>query len=263
MPNKLYWLIARLTICFACIVLTSCAGPRVVDVAAPAERIVVKRPLATASDGVLTAELNWITVRNGPGSWVTDANWDEYILSIRNDSSSTIRIRNVTINDSLDNEFSTSARRTTLRKQSKVTLKRYEDLGLEVKPGFSGDALMFAGTVAQTAGATATMEILKGSLAIGAIPVAIGAVVVLSPALIIGGTMRNIRHNEISEMIVERHSNLPILLKSEEEQVQHFFFPIAPSPQQVEITYVSDAKARKLVIDTKSALRGLHLLQPK
>jgi len=38
------------------------------------------------------------------------------------------------------------------------------------------------------------------------------------------------------------------------------YFPIAPSPQRIEITYTDPAGEHVLAIDTVTALAGLHLL---
>ena len=38
------------------------------------------------------------------------------------------------------------------------------------------------------------------------------------------------------------------------------FFPIAPAPQRVDVTYRDASGEHVLVIDTKASLAGLHLL---
>lgn len=248
-----------LTIALVGAAIAACGGSKLLEKSP--EAVVVERPLATGADGTLSAELNWVVVRNGAGSWVSDADWDEYILRIGNKSASTLRITAVTVYDSLGNGLATTARRPELINQSKRSAKRYRDQGLQVKAGLGGDVLFAAGATAYVAGTAAAAGILTGSLAASSATAAaaVGAAFVVAPAMVIGGTLRNINNNEIAALIVERQSNLPILIEPGETQLQQFFFPIAPSPQRIEITYLDGSVEKQLVIDTASALHGLHL----
>jgi hypothetical protein len=50
-------------------------------------------------------------------------------------------------------------------------------------------------------------------------------------------------------------------LQEEEEKSLDVFFPLTPSPRQVEITYADSQGDHTLIIDTHAALEGLHLAQ--
>src|ERR1700674_2552682 len=43
----------------------------------------------------LTIEVDQLILRNSSGSWVRDANWDEYVLTIENKSPDSIEIRRI------------------------------------------------------------------------------------------------------------------------------------------------------------------------
>jgi hypothetical protein len=54
------------------LVLSGCGGTKVLKEAQP---IQTTRPLATASDQQVTAILDWVIVRDGPGTWAKNADW--------------------------------------------------------------------------------------------------------------------------------------------------------------------------------------------
>src|SRR5450432_1744931 len=49
---------------------------------------------ASAPEG-LTVEVHQLIFRNSGGSWLRDANWDEYVLTIKNDSQDAIEIQGI------------------------------------------------------------------------------------------------------------------------------------------------------------------------
>ena len=108
--------------------------------------IEVEKPLAATADENLEVDLIWVIVRNGPGSWAEDADWDEYIFRFTNRSDSSLRLATVYLHDSLDTALQTNGRRRELIKQSKQSVKRYDREGLRVKAGMGGDALTAAGS---------------------------------------------------------------------------------------------------------------------
>jgi hypothetical protein len=54
------------------LVLSGCGGTKVLKEAQP---IQTTQPLATASDQQVTAILDWVIVRDGPGTWAKNADW--------------------------------------------------------------------------------------------------------------------------------------------------------------------------------------------
>ncbi len=93
--------------------LTGCGGSKLLD---DPEPVTIVQPLTTVSDQRLEAHLDWVIVRDGPGTWAKNADWDEYLLRVRNLSDEPIRITAVAILDSLDTRHESSANRKKLVK---------------------------------------------------------------------------------------------------------------------------------------------------
>lgn len=235
--------------------LSGCGGTKVLKEPEP---LVVTQSLATASDQRLAATLDWVIVRDGPGTWAKKADWDEYLMRIQNLSDDSIRVTNITVLDSLSTRIETRENRKQLVKGAKETKRRYKDEGLKVKVGAGlGRLVTTAGAVAATvsaAGASAAgMATASGAAAVAGI--------IFVPVLAVGGIMRGVNNSRVNEQIESRQTLLPIVLQEEEEKSLDIFFPLAPSPRQVEITYADSQGDHTLIIDTHAALEGLHLAQ--
>ena len=87
------------------------------------------------------------------------------------------------------------------------------------------------------------------------------AVVVLVPVLAVGGIVRGVNNSKVNNQIESRQTLLPIALQEEEEKNLVIFYPLAPSPGQLELTYVNSRGEHTLIVDTQSVLDGLHLVQ--
>ncbi len=118
-PNsKTYVTIAFLL--SAC-VLTGCGGSKVLKEPEP---IVATQPLVTVSDQTLSVTLDWVIVRDGAGTWARNADWDEYLLSIGNQSDQPVRVTSVFVVDSLETRIEPMTGRKPLAKGSKRTTRR-------------------------------------------------------------------------------------------------------------------------------------------
>jgi len=241
---------------FILIALSACGGSKVLKESEP---FVATQPLAAASDEELSVTLDWVIVRDGPGAWSRKADWDEYLLRVRNDSDQPVRITRLIVVDSLDMPTQSIAGRKQLVKSSKKTARRYKKSGIKVKAGSGRGTL---GVAAVTAGgaaigaATATGGFMGGA-GLGA---AAGATLVLAPVLAVGGVVRGVNQSKVNKQIELRQTELPLNLVAGEELAVDMFFPIAPSPKMVELTYEDTAGAHRIVIDTSSALDGLHIV---
>jgi hypothetical protein len=58
-----------------------------------------------------------------------------------------------------------------------------------------------------------------------------------------------------------RQTLLPVAVKAGEEKVLDIFFPLTPSPRQIEFAYTDSQGSHKLIVDTRVVLEGLHLVQ--
>ena len=241
--------------------LTGCGGTKVLKKPQPLENTL---PLATASDQHVSATLIWVIVRDGPGTWAKNADWDEYLVNVVNETENDIQIIDVIIVDSLGTRLASNSDRKQLVKESKETIKRYEDSNIEVKSGIGiGTVLAVTGASIVGAGALATAAAPAALMTGGAVIVgaaAIGAIVVLVPSVIGIGTVRYINRKKVSKEIEKRHTVEPVIIKSHENLILDMFFPLAPSPTQLEISYMIAGVEETLVVNTSEALNGLHLV---
>jgi hypothetical protein len=233
--------------------LSGCGGTKVLKEPEP---LVVTQSLATASDQRIAATLDWVIVRNGPGTWAKNVDWDEYLIRVQNLSDDSIRVTNITVLDSLGTRIESRENRKQLVKGAKETKRRYKDEGLKVKVGAG------LGKLVTTAGAIAATGVAVGVSAVG-YATASGAAalggVIFVPVLAFGGIIRGVNNSRVNKQIESRQTLLPIVLQEEEEKSLDIFFPLAPSPRQVEITYADSQGEHTLIIDTHTALEGLHL----
>lgn len=241
----------------ACL-LAACGGSKVTKEPDP---LVVSKPLATASDMRLSANLDWIIYRDGPGSWAKDVDWDEYLIRVQNLSVEPIRITNVVVFDSTGTRVERGGNLRQLVDGTKQTKRRYKDEGLKVNAGAGG--LVIAGTAA--AGITG---VALGTAAAGYYGATAGAIVgvgaasmVLLPVLAVDGVVRAMNSQKVNEQIESRQTLFPLVLQDTQERHLDLFFPLAPSPRQVDLTYVDSDGEHSLNIDTRAALDGLHLVR--
>ncbi|NNF51423.1 MAG: hypothetical protein HKN59_03195, partial [Gammaproteobacteria bacterium] len=202
----------------------------------------VVQPLAMASDDQLAATLDWIIVRNNPGTWARNADWDEYLVRVANKSEEPVELLSIVIFDSLGTELGPEMSRKALVKASKETYKRYKKASTKVMAGRSGVGLFATGSAMTVVGGAAAIaaaygSILSGTSSAGAAG-AIGTGLFLAgPAIAIGGIVRGANNSAVDKEIQQRQSVLPITLAPGEQPVLDLFFPIAPSPTHLEITY--------------------------
>ena len=232
--------------------LSACGGTKVLK---EPESLAVTQALATASDQHLSAALDWVIFRDGPGTWARNVDWDEYLIRVRNQGDDSFQLTNITVVDSLGTRIEPRQSRSQLVKGTKETKRRYKGEGLKVKAGLSGGVLVGAGVVTAAGSSGLGAAAMAGGSAAGAA----AAVVVLVPVLAVGGIVRGVNNSKVNDQIELRQTLMPVVLQVEEEKVLHIFFPLSPSPQQLELTYLDSDGDNTLLIDTRSALEGLHL----
>jgi hypothetical protein len=221
--------------------MSGCGGTRLVKDAPPVPQ--PARPLAAATDASLGARLDGVLLRNGPGAWASNADWDEYLMQVDNHGAGPISVTRIAVRDSLGTLLTPESDRGRLVKASRQTVRRYKESGIEVQAGRGGNRLLASGDTS------------SGAAALG---VALG--------LIVGGPIvaairitRVVRNGEVANRIEQRHTPLPLAVAPGRAAALNVFFPIAPSPQRLEITYSDANGEHRLALDTRHALEGLHL----
>lgn len=236
--------------------VSGCGGSKVLKESEP---LVLTQSLAAASDERLSVTLEWVIVRDGPGTWAKNADWDEYLVKISNQSKQPIQVTELIVVDSLNTRVESLPDRKQLVKKSKKTARRYKKLGIRVEAG-SGNTKILA-----VAGATAGGMLIGATTAGGGailgpgVAAAAAGVLVLAPALAIGGIIRGVNHSAVNKQIEQRQTLLPIDVPAGDELMLDVFFPLAPSPGTVELAYSDATGQHIIVIDTSAALNGLHI----
>lgn len=249
---------------FVASALGGCGGTKVLKESQPMQ---TTKPLATASDERVAATVDWVIVRDGPGTWAKNADWDEYLLRVSNQSDQPIQLIRLTVVDSLGTQIESQAGRKQLVKNSKKTARRYKDSGVKVKAGMGVGAMLATGAAVTAAGlgvAAATMGpiLMSGAGAGAGAGAAVGGLLLLGPALAVGGVVRGVNNSKVNKQIELRQTAFPLEISAGEEQSLDVFFPLAPSPKTVELVYTDAVGEHRLVIDTNSAFDGLHIDAP-
>jgi len=234
-------------------VLCGCGGAKLLREPQP---LAVQEALATGSDPRVSASLDWIIVRDGPGTWAKNADWDEYLVTLRNRSSVAVTLTAITVIDSSEFRHPSVASRKKLVQASRQTARRYKGAGIDVKAGLGGGTLLVAGGLSASVGAGAGAAAVYGS---GAAVGATAGALVLAPVLVVGGVVREINNSKVNETIEARQTALPLEVAPGSARALDLFFPIAPSPTAIRIDYTDVSAAQTIVLDTRDVLDGLHL----
>jgi hypothetical protein len=248
----------RFTVLMLPLALLGCGGAKVLKEPEP---LMVSQSLASASDQRLSATLDWIIVRDGPGTWAKNVDWDEYLIRVQNLSGDSIQLTNITVFDSLGTQIECGNNRKQLVKGTKNAKRRFKGEGLQVKAGAGAGTLLVGGVAVGGAAAAVAMSTigLYTSASGGAVVAATGGLI-LAPVLAVGGVMRGVNNSRVDKQIKSRQTVLPIMLQEKEEKSLNIFFPLTPSPRQIEFNYVDSRGEHTLVIDTQATLEGLHLV---
>ncbi len=253
----------RMLLLSAVLLLTACGtGSKLIKEPEPVQT--KAGPLASTSQSGISLTLDWVIIRDGPGSWATNADWDEYLLRVHNHSDHSLELTGVAIFDSLGNRLAPASDRKSLIAASRQTEKRYKDAGVEVRAGLGGVGLFATGAAVATVGAAAATAaaygaILGGGSSVGAAGAVAGGLLVAGPVLAIGGIVRGANNRKVDEEIQQRGTQLPMTVAPGEQATLDIFFPLAPSPTHLELSYGDSGAAQVLTLDLGAALKGLHL----
>ena len=102
-----------------------------------------------------------------------------------------------------------------------------------------------------------------GGSAVGAGFVVASGMVLAAPVALAVGVSRSINNNKVAQEIVARHSELPLQVAPGQQVKLDLFYPLASSPQQIVINYISPDGGKTLIVDTSDVLNGLHLVPTK
>jgi hypothetical protein len=235
--------------------LTGCGGAKVLKEPEP---LAITQSLAVASDQRFSATLDWVIVRDGPGTWAKNVDWDEYMIRVQNLSGDSLHLTNITVTDSLGTRIEMGTSRKRLVKGTKKTKRRYKDEGLKVKAGAGAGTLLVVGAATAATAMSVGAAAVYGSAAMAGMAV---TGLLLAPVLAVGGVFRGVNNSKVNDQIEIRQAQFPVALEYGDEKGLNIFFPLTPSPRQIELTYIDSQGEHILVVDTETALTGLHLAQ--
>src|SRR6202044_328557 len=212
---------------------------------------------STTPEG-LKLEVHELIFRNGGGSWVKNADWDEYVLTITKESQSPLEIQSIYLySDKLPAPEVSSTSREQLDARSNKALRAMKDVGIVAGVGIVGPSALIVAGIGTSGG------MLSASGA-GAAAAAVGIVAI--PVGLIGGTVYIInRHSRdkkdkvlVQHIIEERGFIVPLQIAAQDQATKSAFFPITPAPNRLVVNYSNQGDAHEISLELPG-LAGLHL----
>ena len=209
---------------------------------------------ASAPEG-LTLEVDQLILRNSGGSWVRDANWDEYVLTAKNDSQIAIVIEHFDLySDKLQVTARSSTSREELETQTTTTLRTLKDVGV------------VAGAGLVPLGLTVAIVGTGGGFVTGAAAGAAVASIVMVPVALVAGTVYVVKRRHraredkalIDHALIEKGFSIPVTIASGIQLKKSAFFPVTPAPTRLVVQYAAGGVSRELSLNLP-ALAGLHM----
>ena len=223
----------------SCMTLGGCASSRLFVAPIPVKTPDLEAVMANP-EGV-TLKLHRIIRPNGGGSWVRNATWDEYVVTISNAASVPVAINRAELHSTA---FPTPVRGGTsqdqLAAQSSAVHQTLKEVGL-----VGGGSVASAGLAAAAAGTGG-----------GFVSAAAAAAIVVLPIALIGGTSYVVsRHHRaredrplIDSRILQRSLGMPTRLESAAQVAGSLFFPTIPDPDRLVIGYEVGSEPREISV---------------
>ena len=211
----------------------------------PARELAVSFPPAQ-----LAATLNTVITFGGPGSWKREAFWDEYVVTLHNDSAEPLQVASATLVDYAGESRFTGDDPWTLERDSKSLERRYKDAGMAFVRIAAPRVLVAAVEPPAVAAA--------GVGAAGATAAATATAVALP---VYGLTILGInRHNKaaIKAEFNRRRLPLPISLAAGESRTGSLFFPMVPNPRSLALEWSNESGNEDSLLSL-DFLHGLHV----
>lgn len=233
--------------------LDGCASSRLLKTAQPPTENDIG--WTASGPGPITLEVHQLIFRNSGGSWLKNANWDEYVLTIKNDSQDAMEIESFYLySDKLPAPAESSTSREQLDARSHTVLK---NVGIVAGVGIVAPGAMIVGAIGTGGG---LLSASSGAAAVAAVGV------VAIPVGLIGGTAYIInRHRQdkkdrvlIDQQLHDRGYGVPLEVPAQTQVTKSAFFPITPVPTRLVLNYSTHGEIREVSLELPE-LAGLHL----
>ena len=209
-----------------------------------------------ATQPPLEVALNMVIVYKGPGSWMRAAFWDEYVVTISNQSGQPLTIVSAALTDFAGTSHAPGADPWALEKESKTLEQKYRAAGIAFLRN-AGAGVVIVGGVGGGAVAAA-----GGVMAAGAGAAATAAVGVALPIYFLG--VWAVNSDNKAGIVAEfnrRRLALPLTLAPGETRIGSLFFPMTPSPRALTLRWSSGPSGDGLTLPL-DFLQGLHVKAP-
>jgi hypothetical protein len=235
-----------------CFALSGC-GSRLLKEPLPADTVELGWT-ANAPEG-LTVVLDQVIVPNGGGSWVRNASWDEYVVTLRSTQLQPLSIERFELYGSeLPAPVQSTTSRPQLEKQTSATQRALKAAGI-----IGGTTIVTTGAAAAAAGSGGWIVSAAAGAAIVAFPIA----VVGSTTYVIVRHHRNKKDRElIDSELMGRGFEVPEQIAPGTTIRKSAFFPVTPAPNRLIVHYTAAGEPHDLSLDLP-ALAELHLEQVK
>lgn len=201
--------------------------------------------------------LRSVVIYRGPGSWKSEARWDEYQVTVRNTGSETRTVTNAELTNFEGTAMNPGVEPWSLEKESLRNTRRLADaLGNAFQFG-TGTILPAMAGMAVSPGAT--RFVLTGG-SVGPALIAAGPVVL--PVALGASVYRDMSNKHAIEAeFSRRRLALPLTLAAGETVTGSLFFPVTPGPQLLRIR-LSGQTGQDSVVLALQGLASLHLGAP-
>jgi hypothetical protein len=175
--------------------------------------------------------------------------WDEYVVTIHNQSEEVVTVSGVTLTDFAGAIRAPGVDPWALEKESQSLEQRFHRTGVAFARSATPRVLITGASVATGA---------SGGLIAGGIATAAAVSVVALPVYYV--VVLKVNHTNKAAVLAEfarRRLVLPITLAASETRTGSFFFPMVPNPQSLGLQWSSGATSGEVGISLE-ALHGLH-----
>jgi len=203
----------------------------------------------SSKDDRLSVSLNYLVIPNGPGSWVKDARWDEYALTVRNVSDKPLAVERIRLVDPRGLYIESGVNPYQLETLSQSLAGQYKDMGITLAIGVGGTA-----AVTGAAMAAGTVGAVAGAMALA--PIAI----IAAPLYYLNSQQNKMKESEDIRREFARRRLTTFTLSGSSTIPGSCFFPIIPSPKALVIDYRIGTEMKVLELSLEK-LTGLHVLQ--
>lgn len=198
-------------------------------------------------------QLNSVIVYQGPGTWKKAAYWDEFIVTLANNSAAGVTVTTASLVDYAGAIVPAGTDSWQLEKASQVQRDRYTKAGVSFALNTLGYAALTYGAVGAGMMVGATITSTWGGLAAGA---TVGLVAVPVTAIVVYANNQKHKH-QIEAEFTRRRVVLPLEVAAGESRTGSFFFPMTVSPQALRLAWIKGGERGAIVLPLPM-LAGMH-----